>query len=111
MATLHGRDLLQEGFTVEQVIRDYGDLCQAVTNLPVELGTSIPAREFSTFNRCLDDAMAAAVTEYSQQNSQIVLLTVRRHCLWHSTIRARRSGALSMTRSPGFPIGNCSTTD
>ena len=73
MAALHGRDLLQEGFTVEQVIRDYGDVCQAVTQLAAEAGVSISAREFHIFNRCLDDAIAAAVTEYSQQNSQIAL--------------------------------------
>jgi len=73
MATLHGRDLLQEGFTIEQVIRDYGDVCQAVTQLAAEAGVSISAKEFHTFNRCLDDAIAAAVTEYSQQNSQIAL--------------------------------------
>ncbi len=73
MATLHGRDLLREGYSIEQVIRDYGDLCQAVTNLAVELGESISADEFRTFNRCLDDAIAAAVTEYSQQNSQNAL--------------------------------------
>ncbi len=34
---------------------------------------SISAEEFHIFNRCLDDAIAAAVTEYSQQNSQITL--------------------------------------
>src|ERR1700722_6414355 len=73
MATLHGRDLLQEGFTIEQVIRDYGDVCQAVTQLAAEAGVSITASEFHIFNRCLDDAIAAAVTEYSQQNSQIAL--------------------------------------
>jgi diguanylate cyclase (GGDEF)-like protein len=73
MATLHGRDLLQEGFTIEQVIRDYGDVCQAVTQLAAEADVSISAVEFHIFNRCLDDAIAAAVTEYSQQNSQIAL--------------------------------------
>lgn len=73
VATLHGRHLLQEGYTIERVIRDYGDVCQAVTNLAVEMGESISAREFRTFNRCLDDAMAAAVTEYSQQNGQLAL--------------------------------------
>jgi diguanylate cyclase (GGDEF)-like protein len=73
VATLHGRDLLEEGFTIEQVIRDYGDVCQAVTNLAVETGASISADEFRTFNRCLDDAIAAAVTEYSQQHSQMAL--------------------------------------
>jgi diguanylate cyclase len=71
MATLHGRDLLQEGFSIEQVIRDYGDVCQAVTHLAAETGATILATEFHTFNRCLDDAMAAAVTEYSQQHSQL----------------------------------------
>jgi diguanylate cyclase len=68
-ATLHGRDLLEEGFTLEQVIRDYGDVCQAVTSLASETGAPISAREFHTFNRCLDDAMAAAVTEYSRRKS------------------------------------------
>ena len=26
-AALHGRELLQRGFTIEQVVHDYGDLC------------------------------------------------------------------------------------
>ena len=78
MAALHGRDLLQEGFTIEQVIRDYGDVCQAVTQLASEAGVSISAKEFHSFNRCLDDAIAAAVTEYSQQNSQIALTHTER---------------------------------
>jgi len=69
MAILHGRDLLEEGFTLEQVIRDYGDVCQAVTSMASETGAPISAEEFHTFNRCLDDAMAAAVTEYSKRKS------------------------------------------
>jgi diguanylate cyclase (GGDEF)-like protein len=73
MATLHGRELFREGFTIEQVIRDYGDVCQAVTQLAGETGVSISATEFHVFNHCLDNAIAAAVTEYSQQNSQIAL--------------------------------------
>jgi diguanylate cyclase (GGDEF)-like protein len=65
-ATRHGRDLFEQGFSVEQVIRDYGDVCQAVTSLAIEFGTSISANEFRTFNRCLDDAIAGAVSEFSQ---------------------------------------------
>ena len=65
-ATLHGRDLHREGFTIEQVIRDYGDVCQAVTSLAAETGVPISPGEFHTFNRLLDDAMAAAATEYSE---------------------------------------------
>ena len=69
VAMLHGRDLLEQGFTLEQVIRDYGDVCQAVTNLAVEMGAPIRVDEFRTFNRCLDDAIAGAVTEYSKHKS------------------------------------------
>jgi hypothetical protein len=62
MAALHGRDLLERGFTLEQVVRDYGDVCQAVTNLAYQKGASIEVDEFRTFNRCLDNAIAGAVT-------------------------------------------------
>ena len=65
-AALHGRDLFFQGFTVEQVVRDYGDVCQAVTNLAVETGAQISVDEFRTFNRCLDNAIAGAVTEYAR---------------------------------------------
>ena len=65
-AALHGRDLFLQGFTVEQVVRDYGDVCQAVTNLAVETGAPIEVEEFRTFNRCLDNAIAGAVTEYAK---------------------------------------------
>jgi hypothetical protein len=65
-AALHGRDLFLNGFTIEQVVRDYGDVCQAVTNLAVEIGASISVDEFRTFNRCLDNAIAGAVTEYAK---------------------------------------------
>src|SRR3990172_4849212 len=45
-ATLHGRDLLALGFTVSQVVHDYGDVCQAVTELAVERKAEISAEEF-----------------------------------------------------------------
>jgi hypothetical protein len=32
-ATRHGRDLFALGFTVSQVVHDYGDICQAITEL------------------------------------------------------------------------------
>ena len=69
MAMLHGRDLFNQGFTLEQVIRDYGDVCQAVTILAVETRTTILASEFRTFNRCLDDAITGAVTAYSERKA------------------------------------------
>ena len=65
-AAMHGRDLLLKGFTIEQVVRDYGGVCQAITNLALESGASISVEEFRTFNLCLDNAIAGAVTEYSK---------------------------------------------
>ena len=71
MAALHGRDLLERGFTLEQVVRDYGDVCQAVTNLAYQKGASIEVDEFRTFNQCLDNAIAGAVTEYAYRQAAV----------------------------------------
>src|SRR5687768_5624751 len=35
-ALLHGHDLLRQGFTVSQVVHDYGDVCQSITELALE---------------------------------------------------------------------------
>jgi hypothetical protein len=72
-ATLHGRELSEQGFTVEQVVHDYGDLCQAITDLAFELSAPIAIDEFRTLNRCLDNGIADAVTEFSFQRDSLVL--------------------------------------
>jgi signal transduction histidine kinase len=72
-ATIHGSDLLKRGFTVAQVVHDYGGVCQAVTELADETKAHITADEFHTFNRCLDDAIAQAVTEYTRQREQVII--------------------------------------
>jgi signal transduction histidine kinase len=69
-ATRHGRDLLTLGFTVSQVVHDYGDICQAVTELAVEQNAPITTEEFRTLNRCLDTAIAEAVTEHARLTAQ-----------------------------------------
>jgi signal transduction histidine kinase len=65
-AERHGRDLLERGFTVSQVVHDYGDVCQAITEMAMEGSSDISAAEFHTLNRCLDDAIAAALTAYGR---------------------------------------------
>ena len=64
-ATRHGGELLAHGFTVEDVVHDYGDLCQAITDLAVERSAPITVDEFRTLNRCLDNAIAMAVAEFA----------------------------------------------
>jgi signal transduction histidine kinase len=65
-AARHGGDLLRLGFTVSQVVHDYGDICQTITALAVELRAPITVEEFHTLNRCLDTAIAEAVTEHAR---------------------------------------------
>jgi signal transduction histidine kinase len=69
-ATLHGHDLLRNGFTVAQVVHGYGDVCQVVTELAGATDAAISAAEFQVFNRCLDDAIAGAVTAYARQRER-----------------------------------------
>ena len=65
-ALLHGQELLRYGFTVSQVVHDYGDVCQSITELALEVDAPIATEDFRTLNRCLDDAIASAVTEFSR---------------------------------------------
>jgi signal transduction histidine kinase len=69
-ATRHGAELAAAGFTVAQVVHDYGDICQAITEIAVEEHAPITVEEFHTLNRCLDTAIAEAVTEHVRLTSE-----------------------------------------
>jgi hypothetical protein len=69
-AAQHGNDLLRRGFTISQVVHDYGDICQAITELAIERKTEFTTPEFHILNLSLDNAIANAVTEYSRQREQ-----------------------------------------
>lgn len=66
-AAQHGKVLLALGFSVDQVVHDYGDLCQAITDLAIERDAPFDVVEYQTLNRCLDNAIAEAVKEFSYQ--------------------------------------------
>jgi signal transduction histidine kinase len=67
-ASRHGKTLWREGFTIRQVVQDYGDICQVVTALAVERNAPVTTEEFRTLNLCLDDATAEAVTAYARHS-------------------------------------------
>jgi signal transduction histidine kinase len=67
----HGHDLLLKGFTVSQVVHDYGDVCQTITELALETNAPISTEDFRTLNRCLDEAIASAVTIYTHESQQL----------------------------------------
>jgi signal transduction histidine kinase len=66
----HGGDRLRLGFTVDQLVHDYGDVCQAITELAVDLNTPIATDDFRKLNKCLDYAIARAVTEFEHQRDR-----------------------------------------
>jgi hypothetical protein len=71
-ASRHGRELLDRGFTVAQVVHDYGGISEAVTKLGEETEAPITAADFQAFSRCLGDAIAQAVTEYGHGREQSI---------------------------------------
>ena len=81
-ATAHGKELLNLGYTVDQVVHDYGDLCQAITDLAFERDAPFAVGEFRTLNRCLYNAIADAVT-----SSALSAM----HCCWCRKRPARSS--------------------
>lgn len=102
-AASHGRQLLDLGYTVDQVVHDYGDLCQAITDLAVERDAPFSVGEFRTLNRCLDNAIADAVTAFSAQRDAAQSLRAatesneRLGFLLHELRNALLSGRLAFT--------------
>jgi signal transduction histidine kinase len=99
-AATQGGHLLQHGFTVSQVVHGYGDVGQVVTELAQETDAAITTEEFHALNRCLDDAIAQAVTEYTRLREQAITDegTMRSGVLAHE-LRNRLSAA-----SVGFEL-------
>lgn len=71
-ATTHGGQLLALGYSVSQVVHDYGDLCQAVSDLALARGEVFAVEEFRTLNRCLDNGIAEAVSEFTQRRDVLI---------------------------------------
>jgi len=71
-AAVHGAELLRLGYSVDQVVHDYGDVCQVVTELAGEEDEGITAGEFRTLNRCLDNAIADAVTSFGHARQILI---------------------------------------
>jgi signal transduction histidine kinase len=65
-AGLNGANMLRAGHPIVDVVQSYGDVCQAVTALAAESHVPISAGDFCIFNRCLDDAIGHAVSEYNR---------------------------------------------
>lgn len=71
-AAVHGEVLFEQGLTIEQVVHDYGHVCQAITGLAVERKAAIASEDFQTLNLCLDDAIAGAAAAYGRQRERAI---------------------------------------
>src|SRR5205085_9936230 len=69
-AALHGHDLLLKGFTVSQVVHDYGDVCQTITELALEMNAPIDTSDFRTLKRRLDEAIAGGDTVCGHESEE-----------------------------------------
>ena len=63
-AGLHGEELMRLGYTLSHVVHAYGSMCQSITELATNTHETITADEFHDLNRCLDIAIAGAVTQF-----------------------------------------------
>ena len=72
VAGLHGTELLRLGYSIDQVVHEYGDVCQSVTELAGERDEDISPVEFRILNRCLDNAIADAVTSFGHARETLI---------------------------------------
>ncbi len=71
-AAKHGLELHRHGYTVDQVIHDYGDLCQSITELAVKRNVPLTTNEFHSLNGYLDNAIAEAVTGFERRRDRLI---------------------------------------
>lgn len=68
-AGVQGQEYRRLGYTLSHVVHAYGAMCQAITEVAGKRQTTIDTDEFRALNRCLDVAIAGAVTSYEQAQS------------------------------------------
>jgi hypothetical protein len=63
-AAAYGAQMMELGYTIDQVVHAYGDICQAIAELALAERVALSVEEFRTVNRCVDNAVADAVAEF-----------------------------------------------
>ena len=76
-AALHGKELREQGYTAGQVVHDYADISQAITELATERHAPVTAEEFHSLDLFLDSAIADAVASYGNLTKSRALFAKR----------------------------------
>jgi signal transduction histidine kinase len=69
-AGAYGKELQHLGYTLSHVVHSYGAICQAITEIAIEKKAAITTEEFRALNRCLDTAIAGAVTTFHAERAE-----------------------------------------
>jgi signal transduction histidine kinase len=69
-AGAYGKELQHLGYTLSHVVHAYGAICQAITEIAIEKKAPITTEEFRALNRCLDTAIAGAVTMFHAERTE-----------------------------------------
>ena len=69
-AGAYGKELQQMGYTLSHVVHAYGAICQSITEFAIEKQVGITTEEFRALNRCLDTAIAGAVTMFHAERTE-----------------------------------------
>lgn len=66
----YGNELHRLGYTLSHVVHGYGAICQSITELALEKELAVTTGEFRNLNRCLDIAIAGAVTSFQARHAE-----------------------------------------
>lgn len=69
-AGVYGSELQRLGYTLSHVVHAYGATCQSITELAIAQKVAITTEEFRELNRCLDTAIAGAVTMFHAERAE-----------------------------------------
>ena len=108
IAGRHGAELLRLGYTLTHVVHAYGAMCQSITALATTKSASITPNEFHHMNRCLDIAIAGAVTGFAshrdiqEKSREVEHLGFLAHELRNALYSAKISLQLMKTGTVGY---------
>ena len=112
-AGAYGKELQQLGYTLSHVVHAYGAICQAITEIAIEKMAPITTEEFRALNRCLDTAIAGAVTTFHAERAEDVTNRETQHlgflahelrnalAIVNTSLRLIRSGTVGFGGSIG----------
>jgi signal transduction histidine kinase len=69
-AGAYGKELQLLGYTLSHVVHAYGAICQSITQVAIAKNAAISNEEFRELNRCLDTAIAGAVTVFHAERAE-----------------------------------------